>query len=59
MRPTLDMVHIDEEFFSKDSAIRFLSQYRTKFPGHKWGTNIRLKFDRLSRHWQVTGHRFA
>jgi hypothetical protein len=55
---TKTMVHIEEEFFTKRSALDFLRTYRTKFPGSKWGTNIRLSFDRLSRHWSVTGHRF-
>jgi hypothetical protein len=54
----MKMVHIDEEFFTKGKALDFLRSYRRKFPGQKWGTNIRLRFDRLSRHWSVTGHRF-
>jgi hypothetical protein len=53
------MVDIFEQFFSRSKAIAFLLDYRRKYPGQTFGTNLRIGFDRLDRCWKVTGHRFA
>lgn len=52
------MISIFEEFLTKAKALAFLRDYRRKYPGTVFGTNVRLGFDRLQQCWNVTGHRF-
>lgn len=52
------MLSIFEQFFSRSGAVAFLRDYRKRFPGSTYGTNLRLNFNRLEQCWQVSGHRF-
>lgn len=53
------MLSIFEQFFSRGGAIAFLKDYRNRFPGSVYGTNLRVNFNRFEQCWQVSGHRFA
>ncbi|MDW9473864.1 hypothetical protein GOA69_16135 [Sinorhizobium meliloti] len=52
------MISIFEQFLSRVGAINFLKDYRKRFPGTAYGTNLRINFNRMEQCWQVSGHRF-
>ncbi|WP_158241127.1 hypothetical protein [Sinorhizobium medicae] len=52
------MISIFEQFLSRSGAIASLRDYRKRFPGSTFGTNLRVNFNHMEQCWQVSGHRF-